>query len=70
MLGNAFKINGAVLQWSESLLYAGFESLNLTLLFQAGIYLACSAAVLDLPIDISAPLDESVKIRRISHGDS
>ncbi len=61
MLGNAFKINGAVLQWSESLLYAGFESLNLTLLFQAGIYLACSGAVLDLAIDISAALDEVSK---------
>ena len=57
-LGSVFKINGAVLQWSESLLYAGFDSLNLTLLFQAGIYLACSGAVLDLAIDISAALDE------------
>ncbi len=57
-LGSVFKINGAVLQWSESLLYAGFESLNLTQLFQAGIYLACSGAVLDLAIDISAALDE------------
>ena len=57
-LGGIFKINGAVLQWSESLLYAGFESLNLTLLFQAGIYLACSGAILDLAIDISSALDE------------
>ncbi len=60
-LGSVFKISGAVLQWSESLLYAGFESLNLTLLFQAGIYLACSGAVLDLAIDISAALDEVYK---------
>ena len=60
-LGGVFRINGAVLQWSESLLYAGFENLNLTLLFQAGIYLACSGAVLDLAIDISAALDEVYK---------
>ena len=60
-LSSVFKISGAVLQWSESLLYAGFESLNLTLLFQAGIYLACSGAVLDLAIDISAALDEVYK---------
>jgi uncharacterized membrane protein len=63
-LGSVFKINGAVLQWSESLLYAGFETLNLTQLFQAGIYLACSGAVLDLAIDISAALDEVYKNSR------
>lgn len=61
-LGNVFKITGAVMQWSESLLYAGFEHLNLTLIFQAGIYLACSGAILDLSIDISAALDEIVAI--------
>ncbi len=60
-LGGVFKITGAVMQWSESLLYAGFENLNLTQIFQAGIYLACSGAVLDLAIDISAALDEVVK---------
>lgn len=56
--GNAFKIHGAVMQWSESLLYAGFEGLDLTAIFQAGIYLACSGAILDLAIDISSALDE------------
>jgi uncharacterized membrane protein len=56
--GDLFKVHGAVMQWSESLLYAGFESLDLTGIFQAGIYLACSGAVLDLAIDISAALDE------------
>ena len=59
--GKIFSINGAVMQWSESLLYAGFENLNLTAIFQAGIYLACTGAVLDLAIDISAALDEIVK---------
>ncbi|MEL7567473.1 MAG: YibE/F family protein [Dehalobacterium sp.] len=59
--GEIFKIHGAVMQWSESLLYAGFENLDLTSIFQAGIYLACSGAILDLAIDISAALDEIVK---------
>lgn len=59
--GRIFNIHGAVMQWSESLLYAGFENLDLTGIFQAGIYLACSGAVLDLAIDISAALDEIVK---------
>ena len=56
--GDVFKVHGAVMQWSESLLYSGFESLDLTGIFQAGIYLACSGAILDLAIDISAALDE------------
>lgn len=58
VMGDIFKISGAVMQWSESLLYAGFERLDLTGIFQAGIYLACSGAILDLAIDISAALEE------------
>lgn len=61
LFGKLFNINGAVMQWSESLLYAGFENLDLTSIFQSGIYLACSGAILDLAIDISAALDEVVK---------
>lgn len=57
-MGKWFNIHGAVMQWSESLLYAGFETLDLTSIFQAGIYLACSGAILDLAIDISAALEE------------
>ena len=49
------------MQWSESLLYAGFEHLNLTLIYQASIYLACSGAMIDLAVDISAALDEVVE---------
>jgi uncharacterized membrane protein len=60
LMGGVFKIEGAVMQWSESLLYAGFENLDLTAIYQAGIYLACSGAILDLAIDISAALDEIV----------
>lgn len=59
--GKIFNIHGAVMQWSESLLYAGFEGLDLTSIFQAGIYLACSGAILDLAIDISAALNEIMK---------
>ncbi|MBN2285946.1 MAG: YibE/F family protein [Tissierellales bacterium] len=56
-----FKVDGTVMQWSESLLYAGFMSLNLTAIYQAAVYLACSGAILDLAIDISAALDEVYK---------
>lgn len=54
------KIDGTVMQWSESLIYAGFMNLKLTSIFQAGIYLASSGAILDLAIDISASLEEIV----------
>lgn len=56
-----FNIDGTVMQWAESLLYAGFMSLDLTSIFEAGVYLACSGAILDLAIDISASLEEIIK---------
>lgn len=60
VFGNMFKISGSVLQWSESLIYSGYQNLNLTLIYQAGIYLSCSGAILDLAIDISAAIEEVV----------
>lgn len=56
--GAYFGIHGSVMDWSESLLYAGYAHLDLTKIFQAGIYLACSGAIMDLAIDISSALDE------------
>ena len=61
VFGDLFKMHGAVMDWSESLLYAGYQHLDLTAIFQAVIYLACSGAILDLSIDISAALDEIIK---------
>ncbi len=58
--GNIFNIHGAVMEGSESLLYSGFLGLDLTSIFQAGIYLASSGAILDLAIDISSALEEIV----------
>ena len=52
------KLHGAVMPWSESLLFAGYESMHLTKVFQAAIYLSCLGAVLDLAIDISSALEE------------
>lgn len=60
IFGRIFNINGAVMEGAESLLYAGFMGLDLTSIFQAGIYLACSGAILDLAIDISSALEEIV----------
>ncbi|MGL4346210.1 MAG: YibE/F family protein [Cellulosilyticaceae bacterium] len=60
VFGQIFKIHGAVMPWSESLLYAGFGNLNLTLIYQSAIYLSCSGAIVDLAIDISAAIEEIV----------
>lgn len=49
-----FKLHGAVRPFAESLLYAGFPHLDLTGIFLAGIFLACSGAVMDLAMDIAA----------------
>ncbi|WP_320129112.1 YibE/F family protein [uncultured Sphaerochaeta sp.] len=54
-------VHGSVMQWSESLLYAGYMKLDLTKLFQAAVYLSCSGAILDLSIDISAALNEIIE---------
>lgn len=56
--GDLFNIDGVIMQWSESLLYAGFENLDLTSIYKASIYLSCSGAILDLSIDISAAIEE------------
>ncbi|MGL4740813.1 MAG: YibE/F family protein [Sarcina sp.] len=60
IFGGIFKIDGVVMQWSESLLYAGFENLDLTSIYKAGVYLSCSGAILDLSIDICAAIEELV----------
>ena len=56
--GGYLRIDGVVMQWSESLLYTGFGNIDLTLIYKAGIYLSCSGAILDLAVDISAAIDE------------
>lgn len=55
-----FGIHGSVMQWSESLIYSGFQKLDLTQVYMAAVYLACSGAILDLAIDISAALQELI----------
>ena len=56
-----FKIHGAVMSYSESLLYAGFQHLNLTQIYMASIFLGSSGAVLDLSVDITSAVHEVVE---------
>jgi uncharacterized membrane protein len=58
-----FKIHGAIMAYSESLLYAGFESLNLTRIFMSSICIGASGAVMDLSVDITSAVNEVVRNR-------
>lgn len=57
---DAFKIHGAVMSYSESLLYAGYQSLDLTQIFMASIFIGASGAVMDLAVDITSAVKEVV----------
>ncbi len=57
---DAFKIHGAVMSYSESLLYAGYQSLNLTQIFMASIFIGASGAIMDLAVDITSAVKEVV----------
>lgn len=57
---SAFKLHGAVLPFSETLLYAGYAHLNITDIYVAAIFVAASGAVMDLAMDVAASLQEVV----------
>ena len=58
-----FKIHGAVMAYSESLLYSGYQDLSLTQIFMASIFIGASGAVMDLSVDITSAVHEVVKKR-------
>jgi uncharacterized membrane protein len=55
-----FQINGAVMEYSESLLYSGYANLNLTQIFMSGIFIGSSGAVIDLSVDITSAVNEVI----------
>ncbi|BCN28945.1 YibE/F family protein [Anaeromicropila herbilytica] len=55
-----FLIHGAIMNNSESLLYSGYENLNLTKIFMASIFIGSSGAVMDLAVDITSAVNEVV----------
>ncbi|MDO5580454.1 MAG: YibE/F family protein [Planctomycetia bacterium] len=56
-----FRLNGAVMPYSQALLYSGYESLDLSSIYIGGIFLSSSGAVMDLGMDISAGMSEVVR---------
>ena len=58
---NQFKIHGAVMSSSESLLYAGYQNLNLTQIFMSSIFIGASGAMMDLSVDITSAVYEVIQ---------
>ena len=58
-----FQIHGAVRSYSESLLYSGYQHLDLTKIYMASIFLGASGAVMDLSVDITSAIHEVVEKR-------
>ena len=53
-----FKINGAVMPYSQTLLHSGFEDLSLSDIFIGAIFLSSSGAVMDLAMDVASGIEE------------
>lgn len=58
---DAFQIHGAIMPYSESLLYSGYQNLNLTKIFMSGIFIGASGAMMDLAVDITSAINEVVE---------
>lgn len=58
-----FKIHGAVMSYSESLLYSGYQNLDLTQIFMASIFIGSSGAMMDLSVDITSAIYEVMQKR-------
>ena len=49
------------MSYSESLLYSGYQDLNLTRIFMSSIFIGSSGAVMDLAVDICSAVNEVVE---------
>lgn len=61
IFGKWFNIHGAIVPFSESLLYSGFQHLDLTQIFLSGIFIASAGAIMDVTMDISTAVYEVVE---------
>lgn len=57
---NAFQIHGAIMPNSESLLYSGYQQLNLTSIFISSIFIGASGAMMDIAVDITSAVSEVI----------
>lgn len=56
-----FKIHGAIMPNAESLLYSGYQDLDLTSIYMSSIFIGASGAMMDLSVDITAAVSEVVQ---------
>lgn len=56
-----FNIHGAIMSNAESLLYSGYEKLNLTAIYMSSIFIGASGAMMDLAVDITSAVYEVVQ---------
>ena len=56
-----FRIHGAIMPDSESLIYSGYQNLNLTSIFMSSIFIGASGAMMDLSVDITSAVNEVVE---------
>lgn len=56
-----FRIHGAVMPNAESLLYSGYQQLDLTSIFMSSIFIGASGAMMDLSVDITSAVWEVVQ---------
>lgn len=55
-----FKIHGAVMPNAESLIYCGYQNLNLTSIYMSSIFMGASGAMMDLSVDITSAIHEVI----------
>ena len=53
-----FMIHGAIMPNAESLLYSGYENLDLTAIFMSSIFIGARGAMMDLAVDITSAVYE------------
>lgn len=58
IFGHFFRLPGTVAEFSETLLYAGFEHLKLSEIFLSCIFISAAGAVMDVAMDIAAAQNE------------
>lgn len=58
---DTFRIHGAVMPNAESLLYSGYQHLDLTSIFMSSIFIGASGAMMDLSVDITSAVWEVVQ---------
>jgi uncharacterized membrane protein len=56
-----FQIEGAVMPHSESLLYSGYQYLDLKAIFMSSIFIGASGAMMDLAVDITSAVYEVIE---------